>query len=142
MLQQLKDRYARYVQEAQTVRDEAPLLAGFLGFGADPKRDPCHMAFYRDAEKWMKDFLASSPSEGEAYAAVKFILSAPVGMREHDSYWFLFAAHGLCRELAPQLNQLHCQELVEFYDREFPRRDRMDAQTAVYKALVRGARGR
>lgn len=142
MLQQLSERYDQYIQQAQAVRDEAPLLSGFLGFGSDPRNDPCHKNFFRDVEKWTQQFIASDPEEEQVYAAVKLMLEAPVGKREHDSYWFLFAAQGLCRELIPMLNRQHCQELTEFYDREFPKRDRLDAQAAVYKALVRGAKGK
>lgn len=139
MLQQLKERYDRYAQEAGTVRENAKFGAGLLGFGSDPRKDPCHMAFYKDAQKWMTDFMAAAPDSREACQAAEFILSAPVAHRGEDAYWFMYAAHGLCLELIPLLNAAQCARLAELYDREYPRRDRMAVQKEVYKRLRKGA---
>lgn len=139
MLQQLKDRYDRYILEANTAREEAPAMAGFLGFGNDPRKDPCHMAFYRDLEQWTKDFRSTAPDGETVYQAVDWILSAPAQHREEPTYWFMFAAHGLCRELIPMLDGRQCAALAEAYDREFPKKVRLDVHKEVYKLLSRGA---
>lgn len=142
MLQQLKDRYSQYVREAEAARANAPVLAGLLGLSGDPRKDPCHMAFYRDAEQWVKELLAACPAEEQAFEAVQFILMESANHRQEDVYWFMFAAHGLCREMIGMLSKAHCAALAERYDKEYPRRERMAAQAEVYKALARGARGK
>ena len=140
MVQQLKERYELYRQQARSAREEAPALGGFLGFGQDPRKDPCHTAFFRDIEKWVRDFVASEPDEAAVCQAARHILFAPTTCRGSDAYWFMFAAHGLCKDLIVLLNPQDCAALAAEYDREFPRRDRLDAQADIYKRLVKGAK--
>ena len=135
MLHQLEERYGRYVEESNKVRSEAKFGAGFLGFGNDPRKDPCHVAFYKDVEQWVKDFLAGAPCQEDVFQAAKLIVEAPAQHRDEDAYWFMYAAHGLCRDLIPLLNVDQRAELLEIYDREYPKRDRLAVQKEIYKLL-------
>lgn len=135
MVQQLKDRYGRYVEEVRKVRENAPATAGLFGMGDDPRKNPCHMSFYEDVEQWVKEFLASGPDAESAYQAVCWILSAAAQHRDQECYWFMYAAHGHCKRLIPLLTSENCGELVRFYDDSYPRRDRMPVQKEIYKLL-------
>ena len=66
MVQQLKEIYEKYVQAVAKVYKDAKPMDGLFGWGDDPRKDPCHMRFYENAENWVKTFAAADPSEEEA----------------------------------------------------------------------------
>ena len=77
MLQQLRERYRRYDEEATQVRKKAAPADGLFGFGNDPKNHPCHEQFYEDVGKWTKEFLETQPSPGDSLDAARFLIEAP-----------------------------------------------------------------
>lgn len=139
MVQQLKERYERYVQKCARVFAKAKPADGLFGFGEDPKKDPCHMAFYEDVEKWVKACSEVRPEQEAVFEAVRFMIEAPAAHRQEQCYWFLYAAHGLTRELIPGLTAQQCAGLRDFYDGNYPKRDRMPVQKEVYRLLKKGA---
>lgn len=139
MLQQLKERYEKYAQDAAKVFAAARPGDGLWGWGNDPKNDPCHMAFYEDTERWVREFLAARPRQEAVFEAAQFILETPAAYQKEHCYWFMYAAQGLTREMIPLLTDGQCALLREFYDAHFPRRDRMPVQKEVYKLLKKGA---
>lgn len=138
-MQQLKDLYTGYEQNVVKLYKEAKPMDGLFGWGDDPRKDPCHMRFYEDLERWMGDFSAAAPGQEEAFAVVRFVLSAAAEHRETPCYWFMFAAQGLTRDLIPVLSAQQCRQLREFYDEAYPRRDRMPVQKEVYSLLKKGS---
>lgn len=138
MLQQLKDRYERYNEEANQARINCSPVGGLFGFGDDPKRHPCHEQFYEDVGKWTQAFLETQPDAEECFQAVRFMLTAPKVCSGADSYWMMYAAHGWCRELVGKLDAAGCGELRKLYGELYPRADRMPVQQALYKALKKG----
>lgn len=139
MVQKLKEIYSKYVQTVAKVYKDAKPMDGLFGWGDDPRKDPCHMRFYEDAEQWTRDFLASGPARAEVFEAVQFILETPDQYREQHCFWFMFAAQGLTKELIPMLEEGQCAQLRTFYDEAYPRRERMPVQKDVYKLLKKGA---
>lgn len=137
--QQLQSIYEAYLAESADVIQKASPTDGLFGMGSDPRKDPCHMRFYEGVEQWTRSFLAEKPEEEAAYEAVQWILTAPAKHAGEPVYWFMFAAHGHCRELIPLLSREHCSALRELYDDRYPRRERMPVQKEVYKLLRRGA---
>lgn len=138
-LEQLKAIYTKYIQDVAQVYKDAKPMDGLFGWGDDPRKDPCHMRFYEDAERWTKAFLAAGPGQAEVFEAVRFMLETPAAHREQHCFWFLYAAHGLTRELIPMLQASECAQLRAFYDEAYPKRDRMPVQKDVYKLLKKGA---
>lgn len=139
MLQQLQERYGRYIEEANAVTADAPAMAGLWGFGSDPRKNPCHMAFYKDVEQWVQEFRASGPDSRILFQAVRWILCAAAEHRNQPAYGYLYAAQGLCRELIGLLTKEQCGELLAFYDAHYPRQDRMPVQQEVCKLLQKGS---
>lgn len=139
MVQQLKDRYAKYTEDVAKVYKEAKPMDGLFGWGDDPRKDPCHMRFYEDVEQWAKAFLASGPDQAEVYEAVRFVLETPARYRESHCFWFMYAAQGLTRDMIPLLSASQCAVLRDSYDDRYPKRDRMPVQKEVYKLLKKGA---
>lgn len=141
-MQQLKQRYEAYVEEAIAIRKHAGPLAGMLGLGGGPQNDPKHIFFYEDVQKWVANFLKRDPDTAAREEAVAFILRAPVEVGQADSYGMMYAAHGLVRELIPGLSAECCAGLQEYYDAHYPKRERMPVQREVYKLLKKGAKER
>ena len=139
-LQQLKDRYAKYLEEVARVYAGAKPMDGLFGWGDDPRKDPCHMRFYEDIEAGIQAFAAASRSPEELFEAVRFMITLPAEHKEEPGFWFLYAAHGLTRGLIPRLTAAQCAGLRDFYDDNYPKRDRMPVQQEVYKLLKKGAK--
>lgn len=140
MLEQLKEIYAKYVEDVAKVYKDAKPMDGLFGWGDDPRKDPCHMRFYEDVEKWVKVFSAEAPAREQVFEGVRFVLETPAAHREKNCFWFMYAAHGLIRDLIPMLDRTQCAKLRNFYDEEYPKRDRMPVQKDVYKLLKKGAK--
>ena len=140
MLQQLKEIYETYIANLCKVYKEAKPTDGLFGWGDDPRKDPCHMRFYEDAEKWAEAFLRSRPGNEVVYEAVRFLLETPDKYREKHCFWFMFAAQGLTRDMIPLLTKEQCAQLMACYDDTYPRRERMPVQKEVYKKLKKGAK--
>ena len=139
MLEQLKERYRQYDEEATLVRKKASPADGLFGFGNDPKNHPCHELFYEDIGKWTKAFLETRPDARDALAAARFLIEAPRSCAGPESYWMMYAAQGWCRELVCRLNSEGCAQLRTLYDELYPKRDRMPVHQELYKALKKGS---
>ncbi len=138
-MEMLQERYRQYAQAAAKAWAEAKPADGLFGMGEDPRKDPCHMAFYEDTARWVREFLDSAPSREAVYTAVRYMLEAPARYRQEPGYWFLFAAQGLTREMIPLLDAQQCAALREMYDETYPKVERMPVHKDVYKLLSKGA---
>lgn len=139
MVQQLKDRYDKYLQEVGKAFADAKPMDGLFGWGDDPRKDPCHMRFYEDVEQWTKDFLAGNHDQPAIFEAARFMLNTPAEHKQDHAFWFMYAAQGLCKEMLLLLSREQCAQLREYYDDNYPKRDRMPVQKEVYKLLRKGA---
>lgn len=139
-LQELQGLYAGYTREYEGIRKKASFTDGLFGLGNDPKKDPCHMRFYRDVEAWVQAFAQADPSEEDIYAVVRHLLTAAEDHRKKPEEWTMLAAQGLSRVLIPLLSAEHCAELEIWYDHVYPRRIRLPIQNEIHKLLHKGAR--
>lgn len=138
-MHELQTIYDTYVRQLEKVIKDAPALAGLWGWGDDPKKDPCHTAFYEAVEQYLTRFLASEPTAEEAFPVVRFVLCTPVEYKDQEAYWYMYAAQGLCGGLVDRLSGAQCAQLRDFYDENYPRRDRMPVQEKLYKQLKKAA---
>lgn len=134
-MEQLKAIYEDYAQKALDVRKQARLFDGVMGFGDDPKKDPCHMAFYEAVKAWTEAFAATGPTAEAARDAISFLIETPAHNRERECYWFMYACMVFMEPLIPYLNNTYAKELAKRMNFLFPRYDRMPAHQAVYKKL-------
>ncbi|MBR3973148.1 MAG: hypothetical protein IKJ99_04265 [Oscillospiraceae bacterium] len=139
MVQKLKDIYQKYDEEIRKVIAKAKPTDGLFGMGDDPRKEPCHMRFYEGVEQWVQDFLKTAPDAATALEAARVIIEIPASHREGPTYWFEYAAHGLCKDLIGKLDAAGCRELRDFYDVNYLKRDRMPVQAQIYKLLKKGA---
>ena len=133
----LLEIYQNYLEKAVKVRKKASLFAGIFGMGDDPRKHPCHEAFYEAVEEWAEAFDPTDPVE--TLKAVQYIFQAPLAHEDNqDVYWFLFAAHTLTMPLIPALDSQDRQALAEWYKKAYPKRVRFPAQEQVLKCLETG----
>lgn len=138
-LQALQEIYERYHYELEAARKKASPLSGFLGLGDDPRKSPCHMRFYESLEQWVQEFLSDDPDGESAYEVAHWILTTAEVYRKKPEYWFMMAAHGLCKEIIPLLSAEHCSQLELWFAGTYSRRVRTPVQEEVYKLLQKGA---
>ena len=141
-MEKLIQRYEKYIEEAIVIRKKAGPLAGIFGMGNGPQNDPAHVFFYEDVQKWVAKFLQTDPDDGAVFQAARFILCAPAEMGQEDSYWMMYAAQGLAKDMIPRLSAENCEQLRAFYDENYPKKDRMPVQKDIYKLLKKGAKGK
>ena len=140
MINELKQMYADYQKKSLEVRQKAPVFAGILGLGSDPRRHPCHEEFYDATIAWTEKFVKSAPTQQEAMEVASFVLEAPEKERERDAFWFLWVAVGNIRSLIPFLSKEDCKALVTRFDELYKKRDRMPVQVETYKMLVKASK--
>lgn len=116
---------------------------GLLGFGRDPKRDPCHMAFYEAVGEAVGQMAREGLPPREAEEAVRFLLELFLSenynaltrpMRE--------AVQGHARTLVPFLDPAAARELADWYGRQYPRHRRLPVQSQLFKDLERRGKGK
>ena len=141
LLQTLKNRYNRYIEEAQEARQKAGLCDGLFGMGNDPRRHPCHESFYKAVESWVSGFLGGKPGEAECAEAAEWILKAADVHRENqDVYWYMYAAQTHALPVIEKLTREDAKLLLQWYDRAYPARDRMPLQDQIVRVLKKTAR--
>ena len=140
MINELKTMYEEYAKKSLDVRKKAPIFAGMLGLGSDPRKHPCHEEFYDATIAWTERFVAAQPSAEEAMEVALFALEKPLAYRDYDAYWFMFVAVGNIRSLIPLLTKEDCKALVKRFDELYKKQDRMPLQVETYKKLVKAAK--
>ena len=101
---------------------------GLLGFGRDPKRDPCHMEFYEAVGEAVGRMVQGGLAQEDRYIT----LTQP--MRE--------AVQGHVRLLVPFLEPEAAREMSVWYGKAYPRRRRLPVQSQLFQELERRARRR
>ncbi len=134
-LETLYRRYRQYDEELRQARAKASPGAGLMGLGDDPRRHPCNMAFFEDIGIWCGEFLRSEPETAAVEEAVEWILRAAEESRGKETFPFLFAAQGHARALIPLLPARRRGELARWYDRTYPKKQRLPVQEEVYRLL-------
>ena len=111
---------------------------GVLGFGRDPRRDPCHMAFYRAVGETVAR-CAEGLDAAAAFRAVQFLLSMTQEKRHMLVRPMMEAAQGHALPLIPLLEPGQAAELARWYASRYPRRQRLPVQDKVLRALEKRA---
>ena len=140
-MQNLKNRYEQYLEEAAKARQKAGLCDGLFGMGNDPRKAPCHEAFYEFVASWVAEFLEKTPATGTCAEAAAWIVKIADAHRgEKDVFGYLYAAQRHALPLIAWMEQESAKKLLCWYESAYPRRDRMPVQDEVCKALKKAAR--
>ncbi|MBQ6840398.1 MAG: hypothetical protein IJO45_06865 [Oscillospiraceae bacterium] len=139
-MENLRQMYADYLALADKLRKEASVFAGLFGMGDDPRKHPCHEAFYQNVDKWVKDFITSQPAPEQVMEAAKFMLEQPRENTGAEGYWFLFACIGFVRSLIPLMNKEDCNTLAERMSQLYTRAEQMPVQRETLKMLLKAGK--
>lgn len=142
MLEQLREYYIAYDEQAAKVRREAKGLAGIWGMGKDPKDHPCHEEFYYRIGGWVTEFLETQPESSAVAEAARFILEAAAERKKEESFWFVFAAQTHVVPMIPWMCAEECGELVKLYDAQYTKMERLPAQRDLYRKLTKAAKAK
>ena len=90
---------------------------GLLGFGRDPKRDPCHMEFYEAVGEAVGRMVQEGLNPAEAEDTVRFLVT----LAQEERYFDLTqpmreAVQGHARTLVPLLEPETARELADAID--------------------------
>ena len=134
-------RYEQYLGEAEKARQKAGICDGLFGMGNDPRKAPCHEAFYDFVGKWVKEFLCMAPTADDCAVAAEWLLKiADVHRGQNDIFGYLYAAQGHVLPLITRLDRERARALLDWYEKAYPRRDRMPVQDEVFRALKKASR--
>ena len=115
---------------------------GLLGFGRDPKRDPCHMEFYEAVGEAVGRMVQEGLNPAEAEDTVRFWSPCSGGAVFRPDPAMREAVQGHARTLVPLLEPETARELAAWYNKTYPRRRRLPVQNQLLKELERRANGK
>ena len=137
---ELKEIYETYIQKVDKVMKNASPVDGLFGWGDDPKKNHCHTEFYEAVENFLQQLLQNTPSEEAVFEAADRIIRTAADHKGKATFWYMYAVHGLCKDLVPLLTPAHCASLRDFYDDHYPKIDRLPVQRDLYKLLKKRAK--
>lgn len=140
MLTQLQTLYTDYAATVKELRRKARMFDGFLGLGKDPRKDPCHEAYYQAVGNWVAEFVATEPDQDSVMQAALCILETPVAYKDQECYWFMFAAHGHIKPMIGLLGKENCVALGKRLEELYKKQDRMPLQKELLKMLAKAAK--
>ena len=131
----------RYNEAIRKVVGELKPGDGLLGFGRDPKREPCHMEFYNAVGETVRQMVQDGISPAEAEEAARFLMT----LAQEGRYFSLTqpmreAVQGHARILVPLLEPETARRMAAWYAKAYPRRRRLPVQSQLLKDLERRAR--
>ena len=137
-LQECMERYHKAVKEMVTQLRPGD---GVLGFGRDPKREPCHMEFYKEMGEAVGRMAREGVSPAQAEEAVEFLIT----LCRQEQYHSLTtpmreAVQGHARLLVPLLEPAAARRIAAWYAKAYPRHRRLPVQSQLFKDLERRSR--
>lgn len=129
----------RYFADVEQIMSNLKLGDGLFGLGNDPKKHPCHMAYYEAVAKVLSQAESQALSESEVDQLVTLVLRLDADHREQSDMvrLMLQAVQGLTLPLIPRLSGGCAKELAAWYEGNYPRKSRMPNQSKVLRALNR-----
>lgn len=139
--ERIKAAYLEYLGSMAEAQKSRRPVDGLLGFSWS-ESDRIQERFASELRAAVEDFAAGQPGSGEAAEALRFIYAQAhtTAEREGGVYWMLLASHTFSLPLIELLNAQDAQAVREFYEAEFPRRERFPAQKNIIAALKKRER--
>ena len=132
---EVRSRYAQYLEEIDQVIATAKPGAGLFGIGVAPKNDPCNDRFMSDMQKWFEAFVSSEPSSEDTASVLSYVYEAQESRRQDFVFFTLTAIHGMTIPLISRL----MPERADAYETRIPRQQRLPVQQTLLKALYERA---
>ena len=139
LLEEIRRLYEEYFAEFQQLEQNRRLGAGAFGLSGGPRDYPCHQRFAGDLERLLQR--AENIPSDEAAHILDYIWFAPQAREDRQDavYWMLTAVHGMTAELAGRLSSPRAAQLLDRYQRAYPRREQLPVQKKVAAVLKKRA---
>ena len=130
-MEQLKGLYQDYLERVAQLQRKRKPLEGVLGFRGGPADDPCHRQFAQDVEQALAQM-----GEEQCREAVEYVLRMPLQYKSDPLvYWTFMAVQGAVLPYLHCLGSQQAGELRRWFERTYPRWERMPCQEQVLSAL-------
>lgn len=134
--------YAAYLAGMEDALRSGRSIDGLFGLGRNVTAEQCQDAFVAALNAAVDGFIASEPEPQDVRDAVRFIMAQAHEHRKSQSaYWMLLASHALAIPLVGLLSAEDARSLREYFEGEYPRRERLPVQKELLKALKDRAAG-
>ena len=137
-MEQLIGLYETYLQQVKAAESRLKPADGLFGMGEKLSNAPCHDAFV-EALRAFLDQPDAKADPGQVYQMLATIYRAPFtypGVHP-SAYWMLVAVQGLTQPVIGALRPEDAQTLYLWYQKAYPRRERLPVQNQVLEALKR-----
>ncbi len=132
--------FTAYLEAMDEARKGRRRIDGLLGLGGGAGSERCQDDFVSQLNAAVADFAAEGPSSAEAAEALRFVLSqAHEHRKSKEAYWMLLASHTLALPLIDLLEPADARAVLEYYEAEYPKRERLPAQKTAIKRLAERA---
>ena len=137
-MKQLIGLYEAYFEQVRAAEKRLKPADGLFGMGERLANAPCHDAFWKALRAFLEG-MDVKEAPGQVGQALDFIYRAPFAYPDvHPSvYWMLLAVQGLTQPLITCLRPEDAQPLYRWYQKAYPRRERLPVQNQVLEALKR-----
>ena len=137
-MKQLTLLYEAYFEEVRAAEKRLKPADGLFGMGERLANAPCHDAFWKALRAFLEG-MDVKEAPGQVGQALDFIYRAPFAYPDvHPSvYWMLLAVQGLTQPVIACLRPEDAQALYRWYQKAYPRRERLPVQNQVLEALKR-----
>ena len=140
-MEQLLALYDTYFQQVEAAKKRLNPSDGLLGMGEKLSNAPCHDVFV-EAMKAMLEGLPDQVDAAQVCRMLDFIYRAPFAYPDVDTsvYWMLIAVQGLTLPAIARLRPEEARVLHAWYEKAYPRWERLPAQKQVLAALKQQGR--
>ena len=130
--------YEAYFAQVSAAEKRLKPAEGLFGIGRKLSDAPCHDAFI-EALRAFLDGMDVREDSGQVCQVLDYIYRAPFAYPDvHQSvYWMLLAVQGLTLQAVGALRPEDAQALYLWYQKAYPRRERLPVQNQVLEALKR-----
>ena len=137
-MKQLTLLYEAYFEQVRAAEKRLKPADGLFGMGERLANAPCHDAFWKALRAFLEG-MDVKEAPGQVGQALDFIYRAPFAYPDvHPSvYWMLLAVQGLTQPVITHLRPEDAQALYLWYQKAYPRRERLPVQNQVLEALKR-----
>lgn len=137
-MDQLIELYKAYLQQIQEAEKRLKPADGLFGMGEKLANAPCHEAFL-EALRAFFDSMDTREDPERICQVLSYVYQAPFAYPQvhRSAYWMFLAVQGLTQQAIPCLRPEDAQALYLWYQKAYPRRERLPVQNQVLEALKR-----
>lgn len=134
MAEELRKQTEQYIAQVESLLAARKFGEGIFGMPDSAKNSPCHMEYYEAMHARVQQLVNADSQQAEK--AVHFLLHAHTDYTCSDlASWMLLSIQQLAKDLIPLLTEESKKQLSAWYEKQYPRFQRMPAQKEICRLL-------